>query len=35
MRGVAKIGAGRRSAAWIATHRMLEWLRLAAWSVGG
>ena len=35
MRGVAKIGAGRRSAAWIATHRMLDWLRLAAWSVGG
>ncbi len=35
MRGVAKIGAGRRSSAWIATHRMLDWLRLAAWSVGG
>ena len=35
MRGVAKIGAGRRTAAWIATHRMLDWLRLAAWSVGG
>jgi multidrug efflux pump subunit AcrA (membrane-fusion protein) len=35
MRGVAKIGAGRRSAAWIATHRLLDWLRLAAWSVGG
>lgn len=35
MRGVAKIGAGRRTAAWIVTHRMLDWLRLAAWSVGG
>jgi multidrug efflux pump subunit AcrA (membrane-fusion protein) len=34
MRGVAKIRAGRRPAAWIATHRMLDWLRLAAWSVG-
>jgi len=34
MRGVAKIGAGRRPLAWIATHRILEWLRLAAWSVG-
>ena len=35
MRGVAKISAGRRTAAWIVTHRMLDWLRLAAWSVGG
>ena len=34
MRGVAKIAAGRRSAAWIATHRLFDWLRLAAWSLG-
>jgi multidrug resistance efflux pump len=34
MRGVAKIAAGRRSAAWIATHRLFEWLRLTAWSLG-
>jgi multidrug resistance efflux pump len=34
MRGVAKIAAGRRSAAWIATHRLFEWLRLSAWSLG-
>jgi hypothetical protein len=34
MRGVAKIAAGERSAAWIATHRLLDWLRLTAWSLG-
>jgi len=34
MRGVAKIAAGRRSAAWIATHRLFDWLRLTAWSLG-
>jgi multidrug efflux pump subunit AcrA (membrane-fusion protein) len=34
MRGVAKIAAGRRSPAWIATHRLIDWLRLAAWSMG-
>src|SRR5262245_24984068 len=34
MRGVAKIAAGRRTPAWIATHRLSDWLRLAAWSLG-
>ena len=34
MRGVAKIRAGWRSPAWIATHRLFDWLRLAAWSMG-
>jgi multidrug efflux pump subunit AcrA (membrane-fusion protein) len=34
MRGVAKIAAGRRSPAWILTHRLTDWLRLAAWSLG-
>jgi multidrug efflux pump subunit AcrA (membrane-fusion protein) len=34
MRGVAKIAAGRRSPAWIVTHRLIDWLRLAAWSLG-
>jgi multidrug efflux pump subunit AcrA (membrane-fusion protein) len=34
LRGVAKIAAGRRAAAWIATHRLLDWLRLTAWSLG-
>jgi multidrug efflux pump subunit AcrA (membrane-fusion protein) len=34
MRGVAKIAAGWRSPAWIATHRLIDWLRLAAWSLG-
>ncbi|MGE0330056.1 MAG: efflux RND transporter periplasmic adaptor subunit [Ramlibacter sp.] len=32
--GVARIGAGERSLAWILTHRALNWLRLAVWSVG-
>lgn len=34
LRGVAKIGVGPRSAAWIATHRAVEWLRLTLWSLG-
>lgn len=34
LRGVAKIAAGRRPAAWIATHRLIDWLRLRAWSLG-
>lgn len=34
MRGVAKIGAGDRSLLWIATHRVVEWLRLSIWSLG-
>ncbi|MDH3319408.1 MAG: HlyD family efflux transporter periplasmic adaptor subunit [Betaproteobacteria bacterium] len=34
LRGVAKIAAGQRPAAWIATHRLIAWLRLTAWSLG-
>jgi len=34
MRGVARIGAGERTLPWIASHRALEWLRLASWSLG-
>ena len=34
LRGVAKISAGRRSTAWIATHRIVDWLRLNVWSLG-
>jgi len=32
--GVARIGAGERTVAWIVTHRALNWLRLSLWSVG-
>ena len=31
MEGVGKIEAGRRSLFWIATHSMVDWLRLTAW----
>ena len=34
MRGVAKIAAGERSLLWIGTRRVIEWLRLAVWSLG-
>jgi biotin carboxyl carrier protein len=34
LHGVAKIAAGEASLAWIASHRVLDWLRLAAWSLG-
>lgn len=34
LRGVAKVAVGSRSAAWIATHRVVDWLRLALWSLG-
>jgi RND family efflux transporter MFP subunit len=34
LRGVAKIDAGERSLAWIATHRVVDWLRLQLWSLG-
>ena len=32
MQGVAKIEAGRQSAGWVLTHRIIDWLRLALWS---
>jgi multidrug efflux pump subunit AcrA (membrane-fusion protein) len=34
LRGVAKIGVGQHSLLWIATHRVVEWLHLAVWSLG-
>ena len=32
LQGVAKIQAGRRSLAWIWTHRFTDWLRLTLWT---
>lgn len=34
LRGIAKIAVGERTLLWIATHRVVDWLRLAAWSLG-
>jgi RND family efflux transporter MFP subunit len=34
LRGVAKIEAGERTLLWIATHRVVDWTRLAIWSLG-
>lgn len=34
LQGIARIEAGRRTVAWIWTHRLLDWARLAAWSWG-
>ena len=33
LRGVAKIDAGEHSMLWLVTHRALDWLRLAWWTV--
>jgi hypothetical protein len=32
MAGIAKIEVERRQLLWIWTHRMVDWLRLWAWS---
>jgi RND family efflux transporter MFP subunit len=32
MEGVARVEVGRRSLLWITTHRVVDWLRLAAWA---
>lgn len=32
MEGVGKINAGQQSYAWIWTHRMIDWLRMQAWT---
>ena len=32
LRGIARIEAGRRPALWIASHRLVDWLRLQWWS---
>jgi RND family efflux transporter MFP subunit len=34
LRGVAKIAVGEHSLLWIATHRVVEWLHIALWSLG-
>lgn len=34
LQGVAKIKAGERSLAWIMSHRIINWLRIALWSWG-
>ena len=34
LQGVAKIEAGKRSFAWIWTHRLTEWAGLTLWSWG-
>ena len=35
MQGVAKIAAGQRSTGWIWTRRLVNWARLAIWTLGG
>ncbi|MHB8474222.1 MAG: HlyD family efflux transporter periplasmic adaptor subunit [Gammaproteobacteria bacterium] len=32
MEGVGKIDAGRRKLVWIWTHKLIDWVRLSAWS---
>ena len=32
LQGIAKIQSGRRSLAWIWTHRFTDWMRLKLWS---
>jgi multidrug resistance efflux pump len=34
LKGVAKIDAGEQPFAWVWTHRLVEWLRLLAWTWG-
>lgn len=34
LQGIAKIEVGERSAAWMASHRIVDWLRLRLWSWG-
>jgi hypothetical protein len=31
MEGEAKIAAGKKSYLWIASHRLVDWLRLKLW----
>ncbi|MCU7842522.1 MAG: HlyD family efflux transporter periplasmic adaptor subunit [Candidatus Thiodiazotropha sp. (ex Monitilora ramsayi)] len=35
MQGMAKIDAGERSLLWLATHRLVDWLRLQLWGWWG
>jgi multidrug resistance efflux pump len=34
LRGVARISAGEKTIAWIASHRLLDWVRVTLWSWG-
>lgn len=34
LQGVARITVDRRSFAWVITHRLIDWMRIAAWSMG-
>ena len=34
LRGIARIHAGEKPIAWIASHRLLEWARVTSWSWG-
>jgi multidrug efflux pump subunit AcrA (membrane-fusion protein) len=34
LQGVARIVVDQRPVAWVVTHRLLDWVRIAAWSVG-
>lgn len=35
LQGVAKIDAGKRTLAWIWGHRLVDWLQLSVWTLGG
>lgn len=34
LHGVARISVDQRPIAWVLTHRLIDWVRIAAWSVG-
>ncbi|KPK28208.1 MAG: hypothetical protein AMJ66_10770 [Betaproteobacteria bacterium SG8_40] len=34
LQGVARIVVDQRSFAWVVTHRLIDWMRIAAWSLG-
>lgn len=34
LQGVARIVVDQRSLAWVMTHRLIDWMRIAAWSLG-
>jgi len=34
LQGVARIAVDQRAIAWVLTHRLVDWVRIAAWSVG-
>jgi len=34
LQGVARIVVDQRSVAWVMTHRLVDWMRIAAWSLG-